>query len=72
MIGALNRRGVTMRRPTAGGDLERAEASKYATFAKASELEWPVTASLLRHIADVYVDRAADEDNDAALRRLDR
>jgi hypothetical protein len=72
VVGTLNTRGVTVRRQTDGGDLERADASKYAAYAKASELEWPVTASILRRIADVYESRAGDEDEDAAIRQLGR
>jgi transcriptional regulator with XRE-family HTH domain len=70
VVGTLNRRGVVMRRPTAGGDLERGEAAKYASYAKACETDWPLTASILRKIAEIYEGRARDEDAGAELRRL--
>jgi hypothetical protein len=65
-------RGVTMRMPTDGGILERDEAAKYAAFAKASEAEWPMTAAILRDIADHYERRARDEDAQAEVRRRGR
>lgn len=72
VIGTLNQRGVTVRMPTDGGNLERAEALKYATYAKSTETEWPVTASILRRLADIYDSRARDEDVDAEIRRRGR
>ncbi len=72
VIGRLNLPGVTVRSPTDGGILERNEAAKYAAFAKASEAEWPVTAAMLREIADYYNHRARDEDAEAEVRRLGR
>ena len=70
IIGALNRRGVVMRMPTAGGDLERNEEAKYALHAKASETDWPITASVLRKIAEIYESRGRDEDAAAEVRRV--
>jgi hypothetical protein len=72
VVGALNRQGVTVRMPTAGGTIERTESSKYTTYAAACETEWPVTAAILRRIADIYEKRARDEDADAEMARRGR
>jgi transcriptional regulator with XRE-family HTH domain len=70
VIGTLNRRGVVMRMPTAGGGQERGEAEKYASYAKASETDWPITASVLRKIAEIYEGRGRDEDAAAEVRSI--
>lgn len=72
VIGTLNQQGVTIRMPTDGGTLERAEASTYASYAEASQSEWPVTARILRRITATFESRARDEDADAEVRRLGR
>jgi hypothetical protein len=46
-IGLFNRQGVTRRMLTDGGGLERDEAAKYRTDAKASALLWPLTRTVL-------------------------
>jgi len=70
VIGTLNRRGVVMRMPTAGGDQERGEAAKYASYARAAELDWPITASILRKIAEIYESRGREEDAAAEVRSV--
>jgi hypothetical protein len=71
-IGILNKRGVTSRLPTDGGQLERTEAHKYESFATALSHEWPVTASVLRQLAEYYRDQAAEEDAEAEVVRRGR
>ena len=58
VIGILNRRGVTMRLPTDGGTLERADAERYMNYAKTCEIEWPKTAAALRNVAASYEERS--------------
>jgi hypothetical protein len=63
--GLYNRRGVTTRMPTDGGNLERREAARYRDDAKAVALLWPRTAALLGRIADQYDASAVREDQRA-------
>lgn len=49
-----NSRGVTTRRLTEGGDLERELAEKYQVFAEELRVEWPRTANMLERIAQGY------------------
>ncbi len=56
--------------PTEGGDKERTQAAKYASYAKASETDWPITASALRKIAEFYEGRGREEDASAELRSV--
>ena len=53
-IGKSNRRGVTTRMPGDGGELERQEAAKYRTWAKAIAYDHPHTAKALDTLADEY------------------
>ncbi|WP_208758143.1 helix-turn-helix domain-containing protein [Bradyrhizobium zhanjiangense] len=68
-IGKRNRRGVTMRKPGDGGNLERQEATKYRNWAKAISFDHPHTAKALDTLADSYEDQARRKDDDAE--RLD-
>jgi len=68
-IGKSNRRGVTTRMPRDGGTLERQEAAKYRTWAKAIGYENPHTAKALDHLAKQYDWEAQRHDEDAE--RLD-
>lgn len=68
-IGKANRRGITTRLPGDGGNLERYEANKYRSWAKAIEFEHPYTAKALSELADSYERQAKWEDEDAE--RLD-
>lgn len=68
VIGLYNRRGVTTRMPTDGGDQERSLASIYRADAKASALLWPRTRAVLERIADGYEADATREDQSAEQR----
>jgi len=68
-IGKSNRRGVTTRMPRDGGELERQEAAKYRTWAKAIAYDHPHTAKALDTLADEYDWEARRHDEGAA--RLD-
>jgi hypothetical protein len=68
-IGKSNRRGVTTRGPRDGGGLERKEAAKYRTWAKAIAYDHPRTASALDSLADGYDWEARR--NDEYAERLD-
>lgn len=68
-VGKGNRRGVTSRRPRDGGDLERQEATKYRTWAKAIADDHPYTARALGSLADQYDWEARNHDERAE--RLD-
>lgn len=67
-IGLFNRRGVTTRMPTDGGDQERKLAAMYRADAKASALLWPRTRAVLERIAAGYEADAAREDQSAEQR----
>jgi transcriptional regulator with XRE-family HTH domain len=64
-IGLYNRRGVTMRMPTDGGEQERDLATKYRTDAKELAIKWPQTSAVLRRIAESYERDAEREDQNA-------
>ncbi len=68
-VGKSNRRGVTTRMPRDGGELERREAAKYRTWAKAIAYDHPHTAKALDALADSYEWEARRRDEDAE--RLD-
>jgi hypothetical protein len=61
--GVYNRRGVTWRTPTDGGDQERALAVQYREHAESLRFDWPRTSACLARIADSYEEDAkrADE-----------
>jgi len=63
-IGLYNRRGVTVRLPTDGGQQERELAAQYRVDALAC-FAWPRTQALLERIAKGYERDAAREDQDA-------
>lgn len=69
IIGKRNRRGVTTRMPGDGGNLEREEAAKYHTWAKALAYDHPHTAKALDCLAEDYERDAQRHDEDAE--RLD-
>lgn len=64
-IGVYNRRGVTSRGLTDGGDQERALAAKYDGYADELADEWPRTARLLRDVAKGYRDEALEHDEES-------
>lgn len=64
-VGKCNRRGVTTRGLRDGGDLERQEAAKYRTWAKAISFEHPHTSKALDTLADGYERDARRHDEDA-------
>jgi hypothetical protein len=68
-IGKSNRRGVTTRMPRDGDELERQEAAKYRTWAKAIAYDHPHTAKALDTLAERYDWEARRHDEDAE--RLD-
>lgn len=61
-IGALHRRGVTVRMPSDGGRQEEAQAAQYRRDAETLASAFPVTSRLLRRIAEGYLDQARRED----------
>ena len=67
-IGKSNRRGATTRTPRAGGELERQEAAKYRTWAKAIAYDHPRTAKALDSLANQYDSQARRHDEDAERR----
>ncbi len=68
VIGKGNRRGVTTRAPRDGGNLERQEAAKYRSWAKAIAFEHPHTAKALDTLANRYENEARRHDEDAERR----
>lgn len=68
-IGKANRRGMTSRGMTDGGDLEREEAKRYRSWARSIEAVHRHTAAALVHLAEKYEHDAIGHDNDA--QRLD-
>jgi hypothetical protein len=50
-IGIQNNRGVTSRGLLDGGVQERSIAQNYRKWAKATELEWPLTSAFLERMA---------------------
>ena len=67
-VGKANRRGITTRMPGDGGNLERVEAAKYRSWAKAIAFEHPHTVKALNDLADSYEWQAEREDEDAERR----
>ncbi|MGO4127883.1 helix-turn-helix domain-containing protein [Inquilinus sp. YAF38] len=67
-IGLYNRRGMTTRMPTDGGDQERDLAARYRSDAKSSALLWPRTRAVLERIAAGYEADAEREDQSAEQR----
>jgi hypothetical protein len=65
-IGVLNSRGITSRSIDAGGQSERALATKFSESAEAV-VAWPTTAGLLRSLAEWYEHAAAQEDRRSEL-----
>ena len=61
----FNRRGATVRAPTAGGEQERAVAGNYRQLANQFANRWPQTAQIYRNLADGYENLARREDDDA-------
>ena len=68
--GVLNKRGVTIRDPFAGGAQERVLAQQYRTWAQSLAPANPRTAAVLSEIADDYEREAHAEDVRAAQRDL--
>ena len=71
VLGVINRRGVTVRMPNDGGQLEREEAAKYRKFAEEIRFESARTAAVLDRIADYYDEHAKREDDGAELRDIE-
>ncbi len=69
IVGKRNRRGVTVRMPDDGGQLERSEADVYRAWSKAIAFDHPHTARALDDIAAAYDWEARRHDEDAE--RLD-
>lgn len=68
IIGLSNRRGVTVRLPTDGGEQERELAELYRADALASALTWPRSRAVLERIAEGYDAHAKWEDEHAEQR----
>jgi hypothetical protein len=68
-VGKRNRRGVTTRMPRDGGQLERAEAAQYRSWARTLAYDYPHTSKALDAMADDYEWDAKRHDEDA--QRLD-
>ena len=71
LLGVINRRGVTVRMPLDGGQLERELAERYRHDADELRFEWDRTAAVLDRIADSYEHDAKREDISAELRDLE-
>ncbi len=67
-IGVYNRRGVTVRMPHDGGELERALAARYRADEEALRFDWVRTAACLGRIASRYEVDAKQEDLSADQR----
>lgn len=67
-IGLYNRRGVTVRLPTDGGQQERDLATLYRADALACAFAWQRTQAVLERIAEGYERDAAREDQGAEQR----
>jgi transcriptional regulator with XRE-family HTH domain len=67
-MGVYNRRGVTVRSPFAGGELERNLAERYRRDADALRFDWDRTAACLDRIAATYEVDATREDLSAEQR----
>lgn len=68
-IGTRNKRGVSVRSPTAGGDQERALASKFRSWSGELTASHPHLSESLEQIARSYDADARREDDQAALTR---
>lgn len=67
-VGLFNRRGVTVRLPTDGGEQERDLAAMYRKDAAASAFTWPRTRAMLERVAEGYEADATREDQSAEQR----
>jgi hypothetical protein len=67
-VGVYNRRGMTVRSPTDGGEQERALAAQYRADALACAFTWQRTQAVLERIAERYERKAAREDQGAEQR----
>jgi DNA-binding XRE family transcriptional regulator len=67
-VGVYNRRGMTVRSPTDGGEQERALAAQYRADALACAFTWQRTQAVLERIAERYERDAAREDQGAEQR----
>jgi hypothetical protein len=65
LLGILNKRGPTWRRPTDGGIQERDLAQSYRNLSKSVRLEWPRTSALLEQVAKSLDHWGAGFDDDA-------
>ncbi|HMS09516.1 MAG TPA: hypothetical protein PKE66_08540, partial [Pyrinomonadaceae bacterium] len=66
-IRVFNNRGVTVRGPTSGGELERALVERYRSDADKISDDSPRTAAMLRRLAENYDRHARREDERAEL-----
>ena len=60
---SVNRHGVTVRAPLAGGDQEREWAAYFRDQARRFEISWDRTAGLLDRVAEKYEDDARHQDD---------
>jgi len=67
LCGHLNRRGVSIRSPYAGGKQELLLAQKYKSNAESLELIWPRSAYLLRQISAHYQGESIIHDHEAEI-----
>lgn len=65
--GVINKRGVTTRRPTDGGEQERDLAARYQGWSEKTRLEFPRTSALLAKIAKGFEWDAKFHDDDADM-----
>jgi hypothetical protein len=66
-IGKYNARGVIMRSPGGGGDIERGEADTYERMAATTARRWVRTSAMLRSMAAQARAHAMHEDIDSEL-----
>lgn len=66
-----NRLGSTVRGPFDGGDIEWNRAKRFDDIAKELQMEYPVTASIYRGLAEVYKEEAKRQDTEAEMLKLD-
>lgn len=64
-IGRINARGVVVRDPLAGGEVERQLATAYRSDASKLSARWPRSAAVLRGLADSYEQEARWHDESA-------
>jgi hypothetical protein len=67
LCGHLNKRGVSIRSPYAGGEQELLLAQKYKSNAQSLELIWPRSAYLLRQISEHYQGESIIHDHEAEI-----